>query len=130
MDNERYKEYDQVVYTVMMNVLAEHERCKNFIVYDFNLNNEAHRLYLNATLIAADLAKEKVYLKTHIIDYLRLKKEFNFKRKNLHLINFFNENKITNNLQTSVDILMNYIQAELKLDKEIFGEINREYYGG
>ena len=129
MDNDRYKEYDQVVYTVMMNVLVEHERCKKFIVYDFDLDSEADVLYFNVTLVAADLMKEKVYLKMSFINYLKLRKKFGLKRANIRWMNPISENKIDNNLKTKVGVLMNYVKDQLELDEEIFGEINRTYYG-
>lgn len=129
MDNDRYKEYDQVVYTVMMNVLVEHERCKKFIVYDFDLDSDADVLYFNVTLAAADLMKEKVYLKMSFINYLKLRKKFGLKRANIRWMNPISENKIDNNLKTKVGVLMDYVKDQLELDEKIFGEINRTYYG-
>lgn len=54
---QKYAEYDNVVRTIMTNVLVERERCGKFLLYDFKGNNGAEKLYFNVTAVAADLRK-------------------------------------------------------------------------
>lgn len=126
MMEDKYNQYDQVVNVVMLNVMAEKNRCGKFLLYDFNPEEEADKLYYNVSAIAADLSLNNLYLHMPFFKYLKFK--FKSGRKNLRYFNFFQELKLKPEHKTSVFMLMDYIREELNLPQEIFGEINNEYY--
>lgn len=128
MDN-RYEHYDQVVATIMANVLVEHKRCGKYLLYDFQPSNDADKLYFNITAIAADLGKENIYLDMPLRDYIKFRKKRRKKRTNLKWFNPFQKKKLPDENKTSVTLLMDFICDELKLNYHLFKEINDEYYG-
>ena len=106
--------------------MAEKNRCGKFLLYDFNPEEEADKLYYNVSAIAADLSLNNLYLHMPFFKYLKFK--FKSGRKNLRYFNFFQELKLKPEHKTSVFMLMDYVREELNLPQEIFGEINNEYY--
>ena len=123
-----HKKYDEVVNVVITNVLVERQRCGKYVLYDFDPADDANKLYFNVTTVAADLNKEKIYLDMPLLDYIKFWKKRCKKRSNLRWFNWFLKRKL-NQYRVSVDIIMNYICAELKLNYRLFKEINDEYYG-
>ena len=128
MEN-KYELYDFVVSTVMTNVLVERERCGKFLLYDFRPEAHMDRLYFNVAAIAADLEREKLYLHMPFWEYIKLRIKFKKKRTNLVWFPPWAEKKLEDEYKTSVDILMSFVEEQLKLPKGLFKEINDEYYG-
>ena len=123
-----YKKYDEVVSVIMTNVLVERERCGKYILYDFDETDDANKLYFNVTTVAADLNNEKIYVDMPLLSYIKFWKKRSKKRSNLRWFNWFQKKKL-NKYRTSVDLIMNFICEQLKLNYRLFKEINDEYYG-
>ena len=128
MENQ-YTQYDNVVKTVMTNILVERERCGKYILYDFQPSNDADKLYFNVAAIAADLNKEKIYLGMPLLDFIFFWKKRRKKRHNLRWLNPIQKKKLSDEDKTSVSIIMDFICVQLKLNYRLFKEINDEYYG-
>lgn len=124
-----YKTYDNIVSTIMMNVLVERERCGKFLLYDFKGNNGAEKLYFNVAAIASDLRKEPIYLDMPLIDYIKFWLRLHKKRKNLRWFGPISKRKLTDEHKTSVYILMDFIREQLNFDEKLYNNINNEYYG-
>jgi hypothetical protein len=128
IDN-KYKLYDNVVSTIMTNVLVERERCGKFIVYDFDQTDDANRLFFNITAIAADLNREKIYLDMPLLDFIFFWKKRRKNRKNLRWLNPIQEKKLPDENKTSVYMIMDFICKELNINYLLYKEINNKYYG-
>lgn len=126
---DKYKQYDQVVQTVMTNILVERQRCGKFIIYDFDQTEDGNKLYFNVTAVAADLNKEKIYLNMPLLDFIFFWKKRRKKRKNLRWLNPIQKKKLPDENKTSAFIIMDFICKELNLNYHLFTEINNEYYG-
>ena len=128
MEN-KYTQYDNVVKTVMTNILVERERCGKYILYDFQPSDDANKLYFNVATIAADLNTEKIYLGMPLLDFIFFWKKRRKKRHNLRWLNPIQKKKLSDEDKTSVSIIMDFICVQLKLNYHLFKEINDEYYG-
>lgn len=128
MEN-KYIQYDNVVSTIMTNILVERERCGKYILYDFRPSDDADKLYFNVATIAADLNKEKIYLGMPLLDFIFFWKKRRKKRHNLRWLNPIQKKKLSDEDKTSVSIIMDFICVQLKLNYRLFKEINDEYYG-
>ena len=124
----KYKTYDNVVSTVMMNVLVERKRCGSFIVYDFDQDENSNRLYFNVTAVAADINKEYFYIHMPLLSYIKLKFKWR-KRKNFRWFGPIKNKKLDPQCKTSTTILMDFISEQLNVPYTIFEDINNEYYG-
>ncbi len=125
----KYIQYDNVVNTIMTNILVERERCGKYILYDFRPSDDADKLYFNVATIAADLNKEKIYLGMPLLDFIFFWKKRRKKRHNLRWLNPIQKKKLSDENKTSVAIIMDFICVQLKLNYRLFKEINDEYYG-
>ena len=125
----KYIQYDNVVNTIMTNVLVERERCGKYILYDFRPSDDADKLYFNVAAIAADLNGEKIYLGMPLLDFIFFWKKRRKKRHNLRWLNPIQKKKLSDEDKTSISIIMDFICVQLKLNYRLFKEINDEYYG-
>ena len=125
----KYIQYDNVVNTIMTNILVERERCGKYILYDFRPSDDADKLYFNVATIAADLNKEKIYLGMPLLDFIFFWKKRRKKRHNLRWLNPIQKKKLSDEDKTSISIIMDFICVQLKLNYRLFKEINDEYYG-
>lgn len=126
---QKYAEYDNVVRTIMTNVLVERERCGKFLLYDFKGNNGAEKLYFNVTAVAADLRKEAIYMDMPLMTYIKFWLKRRKNRKNLRWLGPIRKHKLDNEYKTSVYILMDFIREQLNISEELYDDINNEYYG-
>lgn len=126
---DKYTQYDNVVSTIMTNILIERERCGKYILYDFQPSNDADKLYFNVATIAADLNREKIYLGMPLLDFIFFWKKRRKKRHNLRWLNPIQKKKLSDENKTSISIIMDFICVQLKLNYRLFKEINDEYYG-
>ena len=126
---DKYTQYDNVVSTIMTNILIERERCGKYILYDFHPSDDADKLYFNVAAIAADLNGEKIYLGMPLLDFIFFWKKRRKKRHNLRWLNPIQKKKLSDEDKTSVSIIMDFICVQLKLNYRLFKEINDEYYG-
>ena len=127
--DEKYAQYDQVVNTIMMNVLVERQRCGRYLLWDFNPNCDTDRLYFNIAAIAADLNREFIWLNMPFIDYIKMKWKRRKVRKNLRYFGPIRQKRLDREYKTSIYIIMDFITSELDISHELLKEINDEYYG-
>ena len=125
---DKYKEYDNVVRTVMINILVERGRCGKYLLYNFNPAKGAEKLYYNVAAIASDGNREKLYLDMPFFSYLKFKSKRK-KRKNLRWFNPIQKIRMNDALKASVSDIMNFIKKDLNLSDELYDLINDEYYG-
>ena len=125
----RYKQYDMIVSTIMLNILAERNRNGLYLIYNFDEVNDSHKLYFNIATIAVDIAKEALYLDMSFFKYIKFKFKRRKYRKNLRWFNPLKRKTISEELKTNVDTIMNFVCDELKINQSLFKEINDEYYG-
>ena len=126
---DKYTLYDSVITTVMTNVLVERERCGKFLLYDFQQNEDADRLYFNVTAIAADLQKENIYLDMPFWDYVKFRMKRWKRRMNLRWFGPLAKKKLDNEYKTSVYLIMHFVAEHLHIPIDLFKEINDTYYG-
>lgn len=125
---DKYKQYDQVVNAIMINILIERERCGMFLLYDFNSKDDADVLYYNVTTAAADLRKENIYLNMPLLDYIKFRKKRSKNRSNLRWFNPILNKKLDSEHKTSIYLIMDFIREQLNIDYSLYKEINDEYY--
>ena len=123
------KQYDEIVRTIMQNVLAERNIASRILLWDFQEEQATDRLYFNVASIIADIYKENIYLQMPLIPYLKMKWRRRKGRKNLRWVGHFRANQLPEDAKTSVFILMDYVREYYDLPYEIFEDINNEYYG-
>ena len=126
MDNT--KQYDEIINLLIQNVIAEQNRCGLIIIWCFNPDDEAHRLYFNAAAIVADFQKQPIYLDMKFFPYLKLRWKMR-KRRNLRYLRWSAAYKWQLEKATSVNILINHVCNYLQIDRSFLNEINDEYYG-
>ena len=126
---QKYAKYDNVVGTIMTNVLVERERCGKFLLYDFKGNNGAEKLYFNVAAVVADLRKEAIYIDMPLVGYFKFWLKRRKYRKNLRWFGPIRKRKLDNEHKTSVYILMDFIREQLNISEELYNDINDEYYG-
>ena len=121
--------YDEVVATIMSNIIVERHRCGKIVLWDFQEDNDWDRLYFNVAAIVADMNKELIYLQMPFWKYLKMKWKRRKQRKNLRYLFSWRADNIPLENRTSVYILMDFVREFYKLPQSYFKEINDEYYG-
>lgn len=129
MELKTFPEYDKVVQTIMTNIFIEKERSGKFIIHNFQPQLDSHKLYFNISTIAADLINEKVYLDMGLLDYIKFWKKRSKKRSNLKWFSPFHKHRINKELGVDTSTMMDFIAGSLDIDRNLFKEINSEYYG-
>ena len=71
---------DEVVGSLVGNVLAEQSINHKIILKDYNDEDSTHRLYLNAAIIVSDLSQQPIFINTTFFKFLKLK----WRRKKIH----------------------------------------------
>lgn len=126
---DRYKLYDDVISTIMTNILVERHRNAKFLIYSFDQYDDTNKLYFNVTAVAADLNKEKIYLDMPLLDFIFFWKKRRKKRRNLRWLNPIQKKKISDDNKVKASTIMDFICEQLDLNYRLFKEINDEYYG-
>lgn len=126
---KKIAEYDRVIQTLLTNVLVERERNQCFLLYNFKPINAAQKLYFNVTTIAADVAKENIYLHMPLRKYLKLRFAFGKKRRNLKWFSPIKNRKLDSSSKVDVQVITDYVYQELNINEELYESINNEYYG-
>lgn len=121
--------YDEVVGTIMSNVIVERQRCGKIILWDFQEDNDWDQLYFNVAAIVADLNHEVMYLQMPFWKYLKMKWRRRKRRKNLRYLSRSRAENVPYENKTSIYILMSFIADYYHLPEDFFGKINNEYYG-
>ena len=127
MEFETNKTYDQIVATIMQNVLAESNRANGKIVlWDFHPVNAVDRLYYHVACIVADIYNKDVYLEMKLFEYLKFRFK-NRKRKNIHWI-WRTHTSLPEECKTSVFILMEFVRNYYDIPMSTYEDILKEYY--
>ena len=128
MELETNKQYDEIVGTIIQNVLSQSNFSKGTIVlWDFQLSVSIDRLYYNVACIVADMFDKQIYLQMPFFEYIKFKYKRR-KRKNLHWISR-KADWISIEAKTSVYIIMDYVREFYDINVQVFEDINNEYYG-
>ena len=128
-DKEKFGRYDEIVNTILMNVLVERKRCNKILLWDFTPDLPADRLYFNVAAVVADMNKECIYLNMPFLDYLKFKWKRRKSRKNLRYFGPLQAKELDNEFKTSVYLIMDFITEQMAITHDFFKEINDAYYG-
>ena len=109
-DKEKFGRYDEIVNTILKNILVERERCGKILLWDFNPIDHGDRLYFNIAAIVADINKEPMYLNMPLFDYLKFKWKRRKSRKNLRYFGPNRAAKYYDDHKTSIYIIIDYIR--------------------
>lgn len=119
--------YDQIVSTIMQNVLAESNRANGKIVlWDFHPVNAIDRLYYHVACVVSDIYGKDIYLEMKLFDYLKFRFK-NKKRKNLKWV-CRSYTSLPEESKTSVFIIMDFIRNYYHIPLSAFEDILKEYY--
>ena len=128
-DKDKYKHYDEIVNTILTNILVERERCGKFLLYDFQPLMDADKLYFNVANVAATFRKENLYLDMSLKDYIKFRIKRGKKWSNLRWFNPIEKHFLEDEHKTSIYMIMEFIKETMNLPNGIFKEINDEYNG-
>ena len=128
-DKEKFGRYDEIVNTILKNILVERERCGKILLWDFNPVDHGDRLYFNIAAIVADINKEPMYLNMPLFDYLKFKWKRRKSRKNLRYFGLNQAAKLDDEHKTSIYIIMDFVREQMGFDYSLYKDINDEYYG-
>ena len=129
VDRETEIKYNQIVGTILQNVLAERNITDKIILWDFQESQSMDRLYFNVASIVADMGKERMYLQMPFFTYLKMKWKRRKTRKNLRWCGPLMAHKLPDEAKTSVYILMDYVREYHDVSYDTFEKINNEFYG-
>jgi len=71
MDKEKQKLYDQVISTLITNVMSEKKRNRRIILRSFDCTDPSHMLYYEASAIISDIGNTPIYLNMKLWDYIK-----------------------------------------------------------
>ena len=129
VDRETEKKYDEIVGTIIQNVLSERSIAGKIVLWDFQESQAMDRLYFNVASIVSDMNGEKLYIQAPLLTYLEMKWKRRKSRKNLRWCGPLMARQLPDEAKTSVYIIMDYIRGYYNEPYEIFEEINNEFYG-
>ena len=129
MDIDKTKKYDEIVGTILQNVLAEYKRTGKIILWDFQEEQDLDRLYFNVAAMVSDIKGIPIYVQMPLFPYLKMKWKRRKTRKNLRRLTQSIAKLIPDESRTSVFIIMDFIREFYDIDLGAFKEINDEYYG-
>lgn len=126
---DKYKHYDEIVKTIVLNVEAERQYAGKIILWNFHEEKDSDKLYFNVAAVVADIYNELMYVQMPLIPYLKMKWKRRKTRKNLRRLGRRVIKTLPVQSQTSIGIIMEFVKNHYKETDEIFTEINNEYYG-
>lgn len=142
MDKEKQRLYDEVISTLITNVMAERKRNGEIILYEFDSSNPSHMLYYEASTIISDISHKPIYLNMKLWDYIKfvyhnikrwrlLKWMSNTKAAEIELDKEVDSEtfKITP-VSTLISFVKQFYLKEKNLSFSEFDEIYSEVYGG
>ena len=129
VDKETEIRYNQIVGTIMQNVLVERCTTKKIILWDFQESQPMDRLYFNVASIIADMCKECMYIQMPFFAYLKMKWRRRKTRKNLRWCGPLMSKKLPNEAKTSVYLIMSFVAEYYDIDMKVFEDIQKEFYG-
>ena len=119
-----FRFFDEIVRSVLTNVLVEHERDGGIYINGYN-GDVKSTLYLIEATIASDILQEPVYMMMPLVTYLQFRhthwkdrKRFRWRASSLW----------TKPVVTPIDDMMEFVKKEFKIDDDKLLEIIRAYY--
>ena len=129
IDKETEIRYNQIVGTLIQNVISEYGRAgKKVVLWDFHEEQPYDRLYFNAAAIFADWKKKKMYIQMPLIPYLKLKWRRRKTRRNLRWCGPLMAHTLPDEAKTSVYLIMSFVAEYYNIDMEVFKTIQDEFY--
>lgn len=129
MEENRDKQYNEIVGSIINNVLAERQRCGKIILWDFQPDNDMDRLYFNVAAIVANMNREPMYLDMSLWKFLKMRIKRKKAGRNLYYLTKSTKKEIPVENKTSIYILMDFIREYHGISEETFKKINDEFYG-
>ena len=130
VDKETEIKYNQIVATLMQNVIAQYGAADHKIVlWDFQENQPYDRLYFNVAAIVADWRKKLIYIQMPFFAYLKFKWHRRKTRKNLRWCGPLMARKLSDNARTSIYLLVDFVREFYGEKPDTFEKINEEFYG-
>lgn len=122
------KLYDEIVGTVVANVLAESTRTDNKIYLKwFESDQASHNVYFEGASIAAAVLKTQIYMDMPLHKYILFKFK-NWRRRKL--LKWVRTKKVPESA-TQIQLIINHISTHFELTPEtgaIWRDINYRYY--
>ena len=129
VDKETEIKYNQIIGTLMQNVIAQYGAADHKIVlWDFQEDQPYDRLYFNFAAIVADWRKKLIYIQMPFFAYLKFKWHRRKTRKNLRWCGPLMARKLSDNARTSVYLIMSFVAEYYDIDMEVFKAIQEEFY--
>ena len=129
VDKETEIKYNQIIATLMQNVIAQYGAADHKIVlWDFQEDQPYDRLYFNVAAIVADWRKKLIYIQMPFFAYLKFKWHRRKTRKNLRWCGPLMARKLSDNARTSVYLIMSFVAEYYDIDMEVFKAIQEEFY--
>ena len=121
--------YDDIIGTLLMNVLSEDQRCGSIVLKDFHIERPSHRLYFEAAVIANAICKTPIYMDMPFFKYVKFKysKKNRKMRKTIHKYNT-SAAKTLKASPTKLSIILNHVADFYKIDNEVYTDILKAYY--
>lgn len=130
VDKETEIRYNQIVGTIMQNVISECGLAGDKIVlWDFHEDQPYDRLYFNAAAIVANWKKKRMYVQMPFIDYVRFKWKRRKTHKSLRWCGPLMARALPNEAKTSIYLIMSFVAEYYNIDMEVFKTIQDEFYG-
>ena len=129
VDKETEIKYNQIVGTIMQNILVERCTTNKIILWDFQESQPMDRLYFNVASIIADLGRECMYIQMPLFAYLKMKWRRRKTRKNLRWCGPLMKKRLPDEAKTSIYLIMSFIAEYYNIDMEVFEDIQNEFYG-
>ena len=130
VDKETEIKYNQIVGTIMQNVISECGLAGDKIVlWDFHEDQPYDRLYFNAAAIVANWKKKRMYVQMPFIDYVKFKWKRRKTHKNLRWCGPLMAHTLPDEAKTSIYLIMSFVAEYYNIDMEVFKAIQDEFYG-
>ena len=130
IDKETEIKYNQIVGTIMQNVISEYGLAgRKIVLWDFHEDQPYDRLYFNAAAIVANWKKKLMYVQMPFIDYIRFKWKRRKTHKNLRWCGPLMARALPAEAKTSIYLIMSFVAEYYNIDMEVFKTIQNEFYG-
>lgn len=121
--------YDDIIGTLLMNVLSEDQRCGDIVLKDFHAERFSHKLYFEAAIIANAICHSPIYLNMPLIEYLKFK--YSKRNKKMHKSIHRYNTLVAGTLKaapTQLSLILDHVADYYKIDNEVYTKIYKEYY--
>lgn len=130
VDKETEIKYNQIVATLMQNVIAQYGAADHKIVlWDFQENQPYDRLYFNVAAIVANWKKKRMYVQMPFIDYVRFKWKRRKTHRSLRWCGPLMAHTLPNEAKTSIYLIVDFVREFYNESYDTFEKINNEFYG-